>query len=336
MTTSPIRCTQNPTAAEEYRRKWHPEIIAPKTSEDSVLIVGAGPSGLEAAMSLGRRGYRVTVADAADQAGGRVARESGLPGLATWKRVADYRLGQIEKLSNVDIYLQSELDKDQVLAFALELNIQHVLCATGSRWDVHGIGRQHRSPVPVDRSIRVITPEDIMDGAEITGKAVVYDDDHYYMGGVIAEALINSGAEVTLVTPAADVSIWTHNTLEQGYIEKHLNQLGVRIIEKFKLDSLKNNQVFIAHTSSGKLATLEAETLVMVTARRPGDKLYFELDAEPDLLKAAGIQSVNRAGDCVAPSTIAAAVYAGHLFARDFGEQIDVDKVPYIREHLEI
>ena len=141
MTISPIRCTQNPTTAEEYRRKWHPETISPKTSEDSVLIIGAGPSGLEAAMSLGRRGYQVTVAEASDFAGGRVARESSLPGLSVWKRVADYRLGQIDKLSNVNIYLQSELEKDQVLEFAKELSVQHVLCATGSKWDSQGIGR---------------------------------------------------------------------------------------------------------------------------------------------------------------------------------------------------
>ena len=336
MTMSPIRCTQNPTMAEEFRRKWHPEIIAPKSSEDSVLIIGAGPSGLEAAMSLGRRGYRVTMADAADQAGGRVIRESSLPGLSAWKRVADYRLGQIEKLPNVDLYLQSDLNTNQVLEFARELGIQHVLCATGSRWDIHGIGRQRRSPVPVDESIRVITPDDIIDGVTLTGKAVVYDDDHYYMGGVIAEALIKSGVEVTLVTPAADVSIWTHNTLEQAYIEKHLHKLGVRIIEKFELNALKDKHVSIAHTSSARLTMLEAETLVMVTARRPSDKLYFDLESKPDLLNAAGIQSVNRIGDCVAPSTIAAAVYAGHLFAREFGEHIDIDEVPYIREHLEI
>ena len=114
----PIRCTQNPTSGEEYRRNWHPETISVKTSSDAVLIVGAGPAGLEAAMSLGRRGCRVVVADAADSPGGRVIMESRLPGLSAWKRVVDYRLGQIEKLDQVEIFLQSNLDKNQVLDFA--------------------------------------------------------------------------------------------------------------------------------------------------------------------------------------------------------------------------
>ena len=54
-----IRCTQNPTMGEEWRRGWHPEHIEPKGSDASVLVVGAGPAGLEVARALGQRGYAV-------------------------------------------------------------------------------------------------------------------------------------------------------------------------------------------------------------------------------------------------------------------------------------
>ena len=60
-------------------------------SDARVLVVGAGPAGLEAAMMLGRRGYEVVLAEAGDELGGRVAREARLPGLAAWIRVLDYR-----------------------------------------------------------------------------------------------------------------------------------------------------------------------------------------------------------------------------------------------------
>ena len=104
----PMRCTQNPTMGEEWRRGWHPERIEPRKSNDSVLVVGGGPAGLECALALGNRGYRVILAESCEELGGRVSRESRLPGLAEWGRVRDYRMGLLEKFENVTIYCGSK------------------------------------------------------------------------------------------------------------------------------------------------------------------------------------------------------------------------------------
>ena len=69
-----------------------------------------------------------------------------------------------------------------------------------------------------------------MDGRLPTGKVVIYDDDHYYMGGVLAERLVEQGCEVTLITPSAFVSDWTVNTLEQHTIQKTLMEMGVNVV----------------------------------------------------------------------------------------------------------
>src|SRR6266700_3224711 len=90
-TMSPIRCTQNPSMGEEFRRGWHPERIRPRESAAWILIVGAGPAGLEAARALGQRGYDVVLTEASRELGGRVAAESRLPGLHAWRRVIEYR-----------------------------------------------------------------------------------------------------------------------------------------------------------------------------------------------------------------------------------------------------
>ena len=103
-TITPLRCTQNPTMGEEWRKGWHPEIIPAHKSDDAVLVVGAGPAGLECARALGQRGYRVHLAEAGDELGGRVTLESKLPGLAEWARVRDHRIQQLGKLDNVEIY----------------------------------------------------------------------------------------------------------------------------------------------------------------------------------------------------------------------------------------
>ncbi len=81
LTFTPMRCTQNPTIGEEWRRNWHAERIPAKGSEDTVLVVGAGPAGLEATRALGQRGYTVTLAEARTELGGRVARKVAYPDL---------------------------------------------------------------------------------------------------------------------------------------------------------------------------------------------------------------------------------------------------------------
>ena len=340
MTVRPIRCTQNPTMGEEYRRDWHPETIAPARFDAGVLIVGGGPAGLEAALSLGRRGCRVTLADGGVALGGRVLRESKLPGLATWKRVVDYRVTQLAKLDNVQTFAHSELAAAQVLEFAGELNASQVVIASGAKWDRDGIGRAHRTPIANDGSVKFLTPDDFMDDEnfviDVASSVLIYDDDHYYMGGVLAEKLAAAGCEVTLATPAADVSAWTHNTLEQGHIERRLRKLGVTLIEKHKLGCIKNGGVELRHTGSDEAKILDAEVVVMVTARRPCEALYLELESSPTKMQAAGIHGLSRIGDCLAPGTIAAAVYEGHRFAREFGEKVDGDEAGFKREYVEV
>ncbi len=244
----PIRCTQNPTMGEEWRRGWHPERIETRKSGDSVLVVDGGPSGLECSLALAGRGYRVIIADAFAELGGRVNRESRLPGLAEWRRVRDYRVALLEKMKHVDIYPGSLLSAEDVLEFSAgdRFGFAHVFIATGSKWRRDGIGRQRRDPVPGLKQIHVYTPDDLMDGVNVEGRVVVYDDDHYYMGGEIAEKLSLAGCDVLLATPAADVSTWTHNTLEQARIQKRLLELGVELVPQTELASASDGEVELA------------------------------------------------------------------------------------------
>src|SRR3954454_12628766 len=143
-TSTNLRCTQNPTMGEEWRRGWHPEIISPRKSEGSVLVVGAGPAGLEAALSAARRGYEVHLAESGSELGGRVTSESRLPGLAEWARVRDWRVTQLGRMANVSIYRESALEAEHVLEFGA----RHVAIATGSLWRRDGVGRDSGFPVP--------------------------------------------------------------------------------------------------------------------------------------------------------------------------------------------
>ncbi len=331
MTSSPIRCTQNPTMGEEWRRGWHPERISPARSAEPVLVVGGGPAGLEAALWLGRRGHHVTLLEGSRELGGRVRHESALPGLAAWRRVADHRVQQLSLLEKAEVHRESPTTADDVLGFGFA----HVVLATGAGWRTDGLGRWHTGPVPVAAGSEVLGPDDLFAGARPRGReVVVFDDDHYYLGGVLAELLAREGYGVTVVTPAPLVSAWTVNTLESGRIHARLLRAGVTLRTSRTLTAVGPGAVTTACVFTGDEADADrivADSVVMVTARLPRAELADGLLAARAEWPAAGIRSVTAIGDCRAPSTIAAAVFAGHRYARELGEP-PVGDVPFRRE----
>jgi dimethylamine/trimethylamine dehydrogenase len=326
-----MRCTQNPTTSEEWRRGWHPEKIPERDTDDTVLVVGAGPAGLEAARALGQRGYQVMLAEATRELGGRVARESRLPGLATWGRVRDYRVQQIDRMRNVAVYRESLMDADAVRGAGCSL----IAIATGARWRSDGIGRWHDGPMPGLGALPVFTPDDIMAGTVPEGPVLIFDDDHYYMGGIIAEVLRKAGRAVTLVTPESLVSAFTFYTLEQARIQQRLIEMEVTIMTTAAVTALDANGAAVACAFTGREQHVPAASVVLVTGQEPDDALYHELAAAPGALTAAGVRRVVRIGDCLSPGTIAAAVYGGHRFARTLDVRLD-DVADFMRENVEL
>jgi dimethylamine/trimethylamine dehydrogenase len=331
-TFTPMRCTQNPTIGEEWRRGWHPENIDVKGSDDSILIIGAGPAGLEAARGLGQRGYQVTLAEATTELGGRVTWESGLPGLSAWARVRDWRVGRIREMTNVETYLDSNMTPRNVLDFGAD----HVIVATGAKWRKDGVGINNTSPITGSDGSNVFTPEDIAERTQVSGPVVLFDDDNFYMGGVVAEKLRRDGHDVTLITTAACVSPWTENTLEQHRIQAGLLELGVEIITSHNLSAVGDGDVEIACVYSERSRKIPAASVVMVTSRAPVNDLYQALAADPAALEAAGIKSIRATGDCDAASTIALAVYDGHLAAREMDAPPENPDMPFRREEVSL
>lgn len=313
-TSTPLRCTQNPTMGEEWRRGWHPESVIRAHNPARALVVGAGPAGLECARILGARGMEVALVEGSRTLGGRVALEAKLPGLSSWSRVLDYRLDALSRLPSVEIYRESLLQAQDVLDFAAA----HVFIATGSRWRSDGLGRALRQALPGLEHLPVLTPDDVMAGAVPASPVLLFDDDHYYMGSVLAEQLVALGVEVIFVTPAPDVATWTHNTLEQHRIQRRLLELNVTIIASHSLIAVTPEGVIAGCAYTDRPRLIPAASLLLVTSREPEQGLYQALDALAEQRVAAGIQSVALLGDCLAPGTIAGAVYSGHRLAREF------------------
>ncbi|AEI92364.1 FAD-dependent oxidoreductase [Roseobacter litoralis] len=332
MTMSISRCTQNPTFMEEWRKGWHPEQMNAKGASENVLIVGSGPAGLEAARALSERGYEVALAEASTVLGGRVTRERQLPGLSAWGRVVDYREYQISQKPNVETYFDSELDAGSILEFGFE----NVCIATGAQWRRDGVSRQHVVPMPLDAKMPLYTPDDIMGGTKPAGKVVIYDDDHYYMGGVLAELLVQEGCDVTIVTPSAYLSDWTVNTLEQHAIHKKLAGLGVEIILNHGVAEIAQDHVKANCVYTDTIRNYACEAVVMVASKHENNGVYLDLKSREDEWADAGIKSVKLIGDANAPGPIAWATYAGHRYARELDGDDIGDALPFRREITEL
>ena len=322
------RCTQNATFMEEWRKGWHPEKFDSKGESESVLVVGSGPAGLEAARVLGERGYQVAIAESKNELGGRVALERKLPGLSAWGRVADYRQYQISQMANIETYLDSELSADQILEFGFE----HVALATGACWRSDGVSRYHVTPMTFEGDLPIYTPDDLMGGQQLSGNVVLFDDDHYYMGGVLAELIVGQGANVTLVTPSAYVSEWTNNTLEQATIHQRLCHLNVAIELNQAVTKVIKNGVELACTYTDSRRELQADAVVLVTSQVSNNSVWLELKEKSDQWAEHGIKSIKPIGDADAPAPIAWATYAGHRYAREMDNHIELDALPFKRE----
>jgi dimethylamine/trimethylamine dehydrogenase len=317
---------------EEWRKGWHPERMKPAASARKILVVGAGPTGLSAAHRLGLRGYEVALSETNAELGGRVARECRLPGLSAWGRVRDYRQGQIEKMPNVAIYRESKLTADDVF----DLGFSDVAIATGSMWRRDGVARYHTLPINIDAGMPVFTPDDVMDGKFPSGHVMIYDDDHYYMGSVLAELLVAKGCRVSYVTPSAKVSEWSLNTLEQGQIQRRLLELGVEVITSHALTEVASGSVTTVCTYTGRSSEISCDGVLLVTARLPNDELFTDLMTQKVKWADSGIESVVVIGDAQAPAAIAWATYAGHRYAEEFDMPDIGDALPYKREVAEI
>ncbi len=308
----PIRCTQNATIGEEWRKGWHPERVEPKGSEDTMLIVGGGPAGLECALVLAKRGYDVALAEAGDALGGRVLVESRLPNLGEWMRVADHRIYMLGQKPNVETYTASELGVEEILEFGFA----RVVIATGAAWRSDGFGRTNRLGIAISDPARVVSPDAILKGRSLAGRVLVFDDDGYYMANAIAEKLAAEGCRVVYVTPYPEVAPYTHGTLEQEKIQQRLLSLDIEVRCARNLSAVDGEGCEIACVYTGRTERLDADAVVPVTSRLPNDALLEGLNARRGEFAGRGIKSVTAIGDALVPGSIAVAVYSGHQQAR--------------------
>ena len=337
----PMICTQNATAGEEYRRGWHPEVFPKKGSDDAVLIVGAGPSGSEAARVLLERGYTVHLYDSAEKIGGHLNGVATLPGLGEWSYHRDYRETQITKLLKKSKQSQLMLGQKPITADEiLNYGADKVVIATGSSWNTNGVNCLSHDVIPGADASRAdqLTPEQVIAGKKAIGKRVVIlNADTYFMAPSLAEKLAAAGHEVTLVS-GVHLANYMHFTLEYPNMMRRLHELHVTEIGDHFCSKIEPGRLEIyniwgegskrTYRGPGVLPRdpnktqrwLEFDSLVLVTGRHSEDALHRELKARQGEWGQHGIKSVYLIGDAEAPRLIADATFTGQRIAREIEE----------------
>jgi dimethylamine/trimethylamine dehydrogenase len=329
----PIWCTQNPTSGEEYRRGWHPERFEVAANADKpVLVVGAGPAGMEAAMVLGKRGFdAVQLVDAQATMGGHLNWMTTMPGLHRWRSVTEYRERQIQKLPNVQFIPNTKMDADAIRDYGAEI----VVVATGSHWRGDGMNTPtHDQIVGGDASLpNVATPEQlVIDGKDIGEHVLVVDGDGYHMAATTAEFLAQQGKRVTYATHWETLGPYLRFTLEEQRMYQRLVELGVEVLSQQLVVAFEGGKATMIHLWSGKETILDFDGMALCTGRLSDCELYNKLDADREALSAAGIVQLHLIGDAYSPGIIAQATFSGHRLAMEIDSGNPDEPLPFIRE----
>ena len=331
-----LGCTQNATAGEEHRRGWHPERFERAANADrEVLVVGAGPSGLECAIVLAKRGFeRVRLVDAADEIGGCMRWIPQLPGLDAWGRFVEWRRRESERLPNLEIETGLRLSAADVRASGADL----VVVATGARWARRRLQRRHaraRSRAPTRRCRTSSRPSrSCSDGKPVPGNARRRDRRRELpRRREPRPAAGRAGARRDDRDAVGDRSPRGATGRSKGpRLRAQLHAAGVAMLSDVSPEAIVPGAVQRAQRARRRRRSTSRP--MPSCSSRSGSRneaLYLELAGRA---LAARLEAVYRTGDCVAPRWLVDTVFDGHRLAREIDSPDPAVYLPTLRERV--
>jgi 2,4-dienoyl-CoA reductase-like NADH-dependent reductase (Old Yellow Enzyme family)/thioredoxin reductase len=307
---SRVQCAYNPVVGREA--VWGASSMRKVSAPKRVLVIGAGPAGLEYARVAAARGNAVAVYERESDVGGHVRAYGALPNrtqygtIATW--LAEQAVGNGASIKTARPVTAENLDT--VLAAERP---DHIVVATGARYRRDGFQGQTGKPLPGWESGHCVTWDEVaLDRVGVSGDVVVIDEMADVAAPLTAVKMARLGARVRLVTKWPMIGLETAAEVYLHWILTYLYEAGVEIITDHAVKRIGGRDVEIANIyAPSRSRALAADTIVMATARSSENMVYH-------LLRGRG-HSVEAIGCAVAPRTVYEATFEGHRAARKLG-----------------
>jgi NADPH-dependent 2,4-dienoyl-CoA reductase/sulfur reductase-like enzyme len=302
-----ISCLVNPSAGREF--EWGGDAFRPASQPRRVLVIGAGPGGLETARVAASRGHRVILAEAAHQIGGQFRLAGMQPRRSQILDLLDWYEGQLEACG-VELHLNTPVEAAEVEAF----DAQVVVVATGSRPDPSGFQRFAPTPgrIPGIDNGNVWSVEDVMSRGCRPGKSILLlDDGGNWRGCGTAWHLAERDYDVTLLTPDPMVAKELVRSAADFPLRRALKSLGVRFVTDSAINTWHGDGATIINLLDASERREPFDALILATPNVADTTLFDALAGSPLV--------VHGVGDCVAPRWAVHAIYEGRKLGMAIG-----------------
>ncbi|MFN6952662.1 MAG: FAD-dependent oxidoreductase [Albidovulum sp.] len=296
-----ISCLVNPSAGREH--EWGGDRFSPAARSRHIVVVGAGPAGLEAARVAAERGHRVDLLEAQPRIGGQFRLAGEQPRRAQILDLLDWYERQLEQL-RVRLRLNTLAEADDIRA----LRPDAVVLATGSLPDPGGFQRwlPGHDRLPGIEHGNVWSPEDVMRrAAKLGSEVILYDEGGNWRGLGTAWALAERGHRVTIVTPEPFIGRELVRTTADLGLRQRLVGLGVTFLVEHLVAEWHGDGATLRNMLTGAETRRPASALVMSTTNRAFDPLSADL---------RGIET-HLVGDAAAPRQAPFAFHDGRRIA---------------------
>ena len=301
-----INCTVNPAAGREAR--FGTGTLVPADPARRWLVVGGGPAGMRAAVTLKRRGHEVTLVEERDELGGQINLILKTPARETFGH-ARYDLERQLGALGVDVRLATRGTPELVASIGADA----VLLATGAVPSTSGFSPAAPlvNELPGVRSENVVTGWDVLRESRPIGKrVVVLDDDGSRAASGVCEVLLDRGHDVEVVTRFNTLFPQTFYTIDQAYVYGRCFSKGLRYRLNVWASEIDGSSVKLFNLYTEAPETIEGvDTVVLALGPKANEELYFQLKGT--------LAELHRIGDCVAPRKIDHAIYEGELAGRE-------------------